>query len=582
MGAVRFDQTAYGCSSSIGIRVVDGNASGSVTLAVSSDTETVPETVTLLETLPGSRTFVGSIPVAPGAPVPADGLLSASPGDLLTATYRDADDGSGHLGMAYATARVDCTPPSIDGLSVISIADDSAVVYWTTSKPATGRVDWGATPALGNSVASSSLTPAHSLPVKPLSECGRVYFRVFSTDAYGNTASRDVAGSPFGFNAYRVPGVLWSDDFESSGGWTLEGEWQIGAPQGKGTAPGDPARAFRGTGVLGHDLTGLGSHPGDYEPQKTERAASPTINASALSRVDLRFRRWLNAAGGIASVEVKSGGVWNVVWDSMSAGGVSESDWSLQVLDISSWAAGNPQLQIAFKQLGGPNATYVRAGWNVDRILVKDGSLPEYATCGACGGAPTFAGVTAAADNDACAITGVTVTWPPAPAWGTGSTGTYSIYRGTTPGFTPSDANRVATGVAGTSWNDTAAPEGAALYYLVRAENDETCSTGSRNHGMTDGNTVYAAVTPTSSRPSAGPVPGLAASLLDVAHVRLVWGQATNTASYGVYRSAAPSGGFTKIGVAGGTSFDDVGAGVDGMTWYYQVRAVDPCGRETP
>lgn len=582
-GAVRFDATAYGCGDTVGLRVVDGNTTAStVTVTVASDTETVPETVTLAETVAGSHTFVGTMAAVTGAAISGDGAITVSSGDLLTVTYRDVDNGAGAASTAFGSARVDCVPPDMTGVQVVEISDDSAVVRWTTSKPSSGRVDWGGTPALGQTASSAVLSTSHALTLKPLGECGRFYFRVSSADAYGNTRVVDAAGAPLEFNANKVPGVLRRFDFESSTGWTLEGEWQIGAPQGSGASPGDPHAAFKGTGVLGHDLTGLGAHPGDYEAQRTERAISPVIDASTLVQGQLKFRRWLNTYGGIASVKAKKNGVWTEVWNNYSVGPVAETDWSLQSLDIASLADGNAQLQISFEQNGGPNATNVRSGWNVDQMLIKFGNTPDYDACGACGGAPTFSGALRAEDVNACADDGVRVVWSAAPAWGTGRGGTYSVYRSTQPDFVPGAANRVTAGVAGTSWIDTTAPNDVLVYYVVRAENDETCSTGPANGGVTETNTVRVSVKPTTIRSLPVAVGGLAAGLLNGAAVHLTWNGEAEAASYRVYRSASPSGGWQSIGSSGALLFDDVGAGTDSANWYYTVRAVNACGQEGP
>src|SRR5262249_59978386 len=129
-------------------------------------------------------------------------------------------------------------------------------------------------------------------------EGGRYSSRLTPTDAYGNAAVLDAGGSPYSFNTGRVPGGIFNDDFETNAGWTLDGDWQIDAPKGKGPAPADPVSAFHGTKVLGQDLTGLGAHPGDYEAGTTFRATSPSINASGLSRGVLRFRRKLSLGDG--------------------------------------------------------------------------------------------------------------------------------------------------------------------------------------------------------------------------------------------------------------------------------------------
>jgi len=92
---------------------------------------------------------------------------------------------------------------------------------------------------------------------------------------------------------------------------------------------------------------------------------------------------------------------------------------------------------------------------------------------GVCTLPPTFAGVATVA-NAGAATCGTTVSW----AAGTpicGGTLSYSVYRGTAPGFTPSIANKIATGITGTSFaDDLNLNNGSRYYYVVRATETST------------------------------------------------------------------------------------------------------------
>ncbi|MCU0254084.1 MAG: hypothetical protein MUE47_06035, partial [Acidobacteria bacterium] len=196
--------------------------------------------------------------------------------------------------------------------------------------------------------------------------------------------------------------------------------------------------------------------------------------------------------------------------------------------------------------------------------------------------APTFRGAESALDNDACGAGGVTVSWAAAPAWGTGSTGTYAVYRDTTPVFTPSAANRVAAGVAGLSFHDGSAPNGA-IYYLVRAENDEACSSGPNNGGVTDANARFVPVTNTAARPLPGEIGTLAVSVVGGSHLRLSWSAPADATGYRTYRSTAPqAASFTRVGETAGLTWDDTGRAADASTYFYLVRGTNPCGQEGP
>ncbi len=585
-GRLTLGKPVLACTDSVVAELVDLDlnlnpaAANSVVVTLSSNTETTPETLTLTETGPNTSTFRGTAQVAQGAPVAGDGIVQIANGDTFTATYRDGDDGTGSARVAYATSVNDCAASAVDSVTVVDIADDGATVRILSKERTTVRVDWGTTPSLGNTAVDDASSTSHNLRIGPLLECGRVHFRVHTTDPYGNSNVVDNAGQPFAFNSYIIPGV-WRDGFETATGWTLEGEWQIDAPQGKGSNPPDPTAAFAGTKVLGQDLTGLGAHPGDSEPQSNDAATSPVINAAGLPNGELKIRRWFNNYTGYGTIDVRQGGAWTEVW--RSGLNTNETSWGLQTIDLKGRADNNAQLQIRFRLLSGPGTLSPRSSWNIDRFVVTSKDSPDYVACGSCAGAPTFAGATGAADVDACAHNGVLVSWLAAPAWGTGAPGSYAVYRSTDPGFTPGSSNLVASGVAGTSYTDLTAPNDATLYYVVRAENAETCGNGPKNNGVVDGNTVRVSVRTTSSRVVPSALAGLAVTRINGANLRLTWNTNPDAADYSVYRSFTPfAGDFGKLGEVLPALYDDVGAGANRETYFYLVKGGNACGTEGP
>jgi hypothetical protein len=275
-------------------------------------------------------------------------------------------------------------------------------------------------------------------------------------------------------------------------------------------------------------------------------------------------------------VQVKDpSGVWRQLW---TANGLTSSSWSTQVYDVTAWAAGNPSFQVRFQQ----GARFGRdAGWNVDALILRDASVPTYGACGGCAGAPAFAGAVAATDVDWCAASGIEVSWAVAPAWGTGNGGTYAVYRDTSPGFAPSPANLVASGVVGTAWTDPSAPTGTSLYYVVRAENDETCDGGPNNGGVEDANLVHVGAVDETSQPDPGTVgETLRVDPVNAAHTRLTWIGSGTAATYHVYSSAIPDGGFVQVATTVAPLYEDAGALGNGVPSYYLVVAADACGIE--
>ena len=445
-------------------------------------------------------------------------------------------------------------------------------------------MEWGLSPALGNVVTSPSLRTSHGVSLGYFSDCDRVYFRIVATDAYGNSGVADADGAPFEFNANTIPGAIFRDNFDTDTGWTLAGEWEIDAPQGLGTSPGDPDAAYSGTRVLGHDLTGLGATLGNYEAQTTESAISPVIDASGLVDGELLIQRWLNVANGsIAYLEARdSGGTWRTVYSTPTIGGFQESGWNSNTFNVSAYADGNASFQIRFRQ-NSLIAGSSDAGWNVDQFILRDGSLPNFDACGGCIGAPTFAGVVSIVDDDPCADSTVTLNWAASPAWGSGTAGTYSVYRDTQPDFTPGPGNLVASGVGTTTWSDPSPPSNVTLYYVVRAENDETCGSGPNNGGLTDSNLVYGAGRNDTSQSPPGDVGNtLFVEGVGGAHARVSWIAAPGAAAYRVNRSSTPNGGFVLEAETPELSYDDPDVLGDGQDWYYLVNAVDACGNEGP
>ena len=99
-------------------------------------------------------------------------------------------------------------------------------------------------------------------------------------DQYSNNAERrynsDEATPDYGRFVVGEVESIFFEDFESiQPGWTHdatgvgEDDWQIATPLGLPAIPNlwqDPDAAYSGTKCAGNDLTGLGLHPGGYEP----------------------------------------------------------------------------------------------------------------------------------------------------------------------------------------------------------------------------------------------------------------------------------------------------------------------------
>ena len=580
--------TAYPCSSTAAIELVDldlnvdSNVADSIMVEVSSTSETQPEAVLLTETGANTSVFSGSITLATGSAT-GDGVLQVSGGDVLTATYVDGDVGTGAPGISFDTAIIDCAGPAISNLHVTDITDQRMTVRFETDEPGDTVIEWGPTPALGQVWSSSSDVTTHSATLNQMDICQSFYLRVQSTDIHGNVAVSDLGGSAVPVHTWDIPGLYYRETFENgAGGWTLPGEWEIGTPQGQGGSSGgsDPTNAYNNSGVLGHDLSGQGGFGGDYEPDINETASSPMLDGSGWTNTKLLYRRQLRThRDDSARLIVMFGGTGQIFFRSTGTT-YNESSYQLVETDLSVFVDGKQGVQLQFVQVSDESIQY--GGWNVDDIVFKDGSLPDFAACGGCAAEPSFGGATSAFDNDACGADGVTVSWEPVVSWGSGATGTYAVYRGETPDFTPGPGNLVASGLGGTSYNDAGAPTDRDLYYVVRAESDETCGSGPANNGAMDQNLARVHADETTSRPLPDAVDTLRLTMVNHAHVRLSWQSAGGAASYRIYRSESAADGFVLQDDVDGLLFEDLNQAGDARSYFYLVESANACGDEAP
>ena len=202
---------------------------------------------------------------------------------------------------------------------------------------------------------------------------------------------------------------------------------------------------------------------------------------------------------------------------------------------------------------------------------------PEWVDCiylGSCGGggAPSFGGIVSAADANACAAGGVTVTWAAPSAWNDGCTsGCSRGFRVLRNGAALASGGCAAPlAAAATSCTDTTAVAGTTYTYAVEAFNNQAeTSTGGTtataadrtNDGvapvLTAGPTVTATttasftVTWTTDEPSDG---------------RVEYGLTTAYGSVVSNATLATSHSFTVTGLAAGT------------TYHFRVGSTDACG----
>ena len=220
-------------------------------------------------------------------------------------------------------------------------------------------------------------------------------------------------------------------------------------------------------------------------------------------------------------------------------------------------------------------------GWNVDELIVKDATQPDYLACSDCSGAPSFGGLRSAVDPAPCATSGVTLSWDAATAWGSGDSGSYEVYRDADANFVPGPGNLVADGIDTTVWTDLDAPVDTTVYYVVRARNDENCTGGV---GLTENNLVRISARDTVTVDPLGDLQeSVRVNAPGKAHVRLSWAEVPGAVSYRVRRSnAADFSGAVELGVTSETHFDDLDEAQSATFRTYRVTVIDSCGNEQP
>jgi phosphodiesterase/alkaline phosphatase D-like protein len=87
-------------------------------------------------------------------------------------------------------------PPVISAVAA-AVTPTTATITWTTDVASNSRVDYGTSPtALTLNATNASLVTAHSISLTALTTGTQYYYRVTSTDAFGNSSTSPVSTSP--------------------------------------------------------------------------------------------------------------------------------------------------------------------------------------------------------------------------------------------------------------------------------------------------------------------------------------------------------------------------------------------------
>lgn len=211
-GQLFFDRPLYACSSQPQIQLMDADLNGqpSISVVVSSDTETDPLAVQLSPST-DPRIFSGLFTTAEGPPQ-TDSLLQVSDGNTLTLVYSDANPS----GDRTAHALIDCRAPSLSDLNVSDVGARSATLNWSSDEYADSTAI--AQPG-GVTTSDPSFVQIHSLLLEGLQQCMSYTATVSSNDIAGNTGT---AGPSASFTTLASTLAVDDDVEQGNSGWTIE------------------------------------------------------------------------------------------------------------------------------------------------------------------------------------------------------------------------------------------------------------------------------------------------------------------------------------------------------------------------
>ena len=367
-GFIGLSKNIFGCPEVGQVRVADCdlNTTGSkdtVMVNVSSTSEPAGQMFTLNETGNSTGVFRVNLPMSEtGGP----GILKVQNGDTVTATYNDANDGSGPATVTD-TALIDCRAPVIYNFNVTNVnaSSGTATIGYNTNEPTQSKVSLGTSMGGPFTLATYGfvdMSQGFSLNLSGLG-AGTYYAKIEAWDASGKPAQPYIGMIDMGVQA------VAQDAFDSDPGWTTTGDWAFGVPAG---LSGDPSSGFTGTNVYGYNLNG------DYPNSLAEMPLTSTaFNCTGYENISLDFYRWLGVESSTwdhAKVQVSNNGsTWTDVWVH-SGSTINESAWSHQIYDISAVADNQATVYLRWV-MGATDSSVVYHGWNIDDIALKGSTI---------------------------------------------------------------------------------------------------------------------------------------------------------------------------------------------------------------
>lgn len=206
-GRIILENDYSSCDDTVGIFLADFDLRGNTTQLVKLVTSGGDsETVLLTKTPPNIGIFVGTITTGPADPNVEDNTLQLSHGEIITALYEDADDGTGNPATVTDTAAVDCEGPAIFNIRVDAVGPEPGIIF-DTDEDTTARVMCGI--VCGDDYfimgEDSTLGASHTVILVGVVPETDYYFIVEAADRVGNLTVDDNGGACYMFTSDEGP-----------------------------------------------------------------------------------------------------------------------------------------------------------------------------------------------------------------------------------------------------------------------------------------------------------------------------------------------------------------------------------------
>ena len=207
-GIVSFDRHLYSCNDIASVEVSDFDLINETSQQIIITTDAGDEETIIANQAPNMPwIFVGTINTSTGPITNEDGVLQVSHGQILTATYYDANDGAGGHAIAEGIATIDCQGPVIFDVEVLDIVSSGAKVRFETDEPTTASAHGGL--VCGGPYTSTgddpTLATSHIIYLSGLTSETGYHFVVNACDAVGNETADSSDGQCYFFTTTTPP-----------------------------------------------------------------------------------------------------------------------------------------------------------------------------------------------------------------------------------------------------------------------------------------------------------------------------------------------------------------------------------------